>query len=404
MVYAFPKNETLWRRYAEIRAESFCAGDEGRAATEFYRQHRDEMDLGAQVAWAERFNPDELSALQHAMNLKLQDEAAFHAEYQNQPLPEVHADEGLLTADQIAAKTNGMVKWAIPIACQYLTMFIDVQQNLLYYAVVAWEENFNGYVIEYSAFPDQKRPYFTLRDARLTLGLATKEAGVEGAIYAGLKAVTEAILGHSFRRDDGAELKIGRCLIDANWGTSTDVVYQFCRQSLHSAILTPSHGRFVGASSRPFSEYRKSPGEQLGLNWFIPNVTGKRAIRHVLFDANYWKSFVHARLKVPMGDRGCLSLYGQEPNQHRLLSEHLTAEYRVKTTGRGRTVDEWKIRPERPDNHWLDCLVGASVAASMQGASLEETGPARPPKKKRLSLSEMQSEAHARRGYVAATW
>src|SRR4029079_18090697 len=140
-----------------------------------------------------------------------------------------------------------------------------------------------------------------------------------------------------------------------------------------------------------------SPGETLGFNWFIPNVTGKRAIRHVLFDANYWKSFVHARLKVALGDRGCLSLYGQEANQHRLLAEHLTAEYRVRTSGRGRTVDEWKLRPERADNHWLDCLVGAAVGASMQGISLDETGPVKPPRKPRVSLSAMQQAARRKR-------
>jgi hypothetical protein len=28
------------------------------------------------------------------------------------------------------------------------------------------------------------------------------------------------------------------------------------------------------------------------------------------------------------------------------------------------------MRPERSDNHFLDCLVGAAVAASMQGAQL----------------------------------
>ena len=104
--------------------------------------------------------------------------------------------------------------------------------------------------------------------------------------------------------------------------TSTDVVYQFCRQSPYAAVLTPSHGRFVGAASKPFSEYRKSPGETLGLNWFIPNVNGKRSIRHVLFDANYWKTFVQARLKVALGDRGCLSLFGEHPDPHRLLAEH----------------------------------------------------------------------------------
>jgi len=37
---------------------------------------------GSVVSWPERFNHDELSAIRHAMNLKLQDEAAFFAEYQ----------------------------------------------------------------------------------------------------------------------------------------------------------------------------------------------------------------------------------------------------------------------------------------------------------------------------------
>jgi len=51
-----------------------------------------------------------------------------------------------------------------------------------------------------------------------------------------------------------------------------------------------------------------------------------------------------------------------------MFAEQVTAEYFIKTEGRGRTVDEWKARPEQPDNHWLDCLVGTAVAASMQGA------------------------------------
>jgi hypothetical protein len=71
-----------------------------------------------------------------------------------------------------------------------------------------------------------------------------------------------------------------------------------------------------------------------------------------------------------MGERSCLSLFGSHADQHRLLVDHLTSEYRVRTEGRGRSVDEWKMRPERSDNHFLDCLVGAAVAASMQGAQL----------------------------------
>lgn len=152
----------------------------------------------------------------------------------------------------------------------------------------------------------------------------------------------------------------------------------------------PGHGRFVGASTIPFSEYKRKVGDRVGHNWRIPNVQGKRQVRHVLFDTNYWKSFIYARLAVPMGDRGCLSLFGDKADLHRLFAEHITAEYRVKTEGRGRTVDEWKMRPERSDNHCLDCLVGCAVAASMQGVSLAETENTSPAKRARVKLSSLQ--------------
>jgi len=368
MVYSFPANEKLWAKYAQIRAESLRNDNGGKEATEFYRKHRDEMDAGAAVAWPERHNPDELSAIQHAMNLRLQDEAAFFAEYQNDPLPEDEGDADMLTAEQVAAKTNGMKRGVIPLGCNHVTMFIDVQGKLLFHTVAAWEDDFTGYVIDYGAYPDQKRAYFTLRDATRTLGRAAPGAGLEGAIYAGLEKLTGDYLSREWRRDDGAAMRIERCLIDANWGQSTDVVYQFCRQSAHASIVMPSHGRFVGASSIPFSEYKRKRGDRVGHHWRIPNVQGRRQVRHLLVDTNYWKSFVHARLAVAMGDKGCLSLFGKY--DHRLFADHVTAEYRVKTEGRGRTVDEWKLRAGHPDNHWLDCLVGCAAAASVCGVNL----------------------------------
>jgi len=371
MIYAWPTNEALWARYAQLWREGMAADRGITEATEFYRKNQAAMDAGADVAWPQRFHPDELSAIQHAMNLKLdRGEAAFWAEYQNEPLPEDKADADLLTAEQIAGKTNGMKAGEIPLAATHVTMFIDVQAKALFWLVAAWESDFTGYVIDYGTEPDQKTAYFMLRDVRRTLATAAPRAGMEGAIYAGLERLTEATLGREWRRDDGAMVRIDRCLIDANWGQSSDVVYQFSRQSKYASVVMPSHGRYVGASSIPFSDYRKKRGDRVGLNWRIPAITGRRTVRHVVFDTNYWKSFIHTRLAVPMGDPGCLSLFGRSAEKHRLLSEHLTSEYRVKTEGRGRTVDEWKLRVDGLDNHWLDCLVGAAVAASMQGATL----------------------------------
>ena len=128
----------------------------------------------------------------------------------------------------------------------------------------------------------------------------------------------------------------------------------------------------------------------MGLNWRIPNVNGKRAIRHVVYDTNWWKSFINARLRVAMGDRGCLSFFGSNAETHRMLAEHMTSEYFIKTEARGRSVDEWKQRPEQPDNHWFDCLVGSAVAASIQGALLFGTDEAKLAVQKRLSFKEIQ--------------
>ena len=388
MVYRFPTNMKLWEEYAEIRAEALRTEGNFQKATEFYLANREAMDAGAEVSWEARFNHDEVSALQHAMNLKFQDEAAFQSEYQNDPLPDDTADDSLLSVDEICAKINGLSRRRVPLKCDRLTMFVDVQKALLFYVVIAWAEDFTGAVIDYGSWPDQHRHEYSLADANPSIQTLFPKAGFEGALYAALSALTDECLGREWEREDGAVLKIERALVDANWGQSTDVVYQFCRQSSHAGVILPSHGRYVGASSKPMTEYRKQQGDRLGFNWMIPNVAGKRAIRHVIYDTNYWKSFIHARLAVPVGDKGSLTLYGRIPGAHQLFAEHLTAEYRVKTQGRGRTVDEWKLKPQSHDNHFLDCVAGCAVCGSMLGASLPETLPAKLDRKPMIRLSD----------------
>ena len=388
MVYHFPSNMELWEEYAEIRAEALRTEGNFQKATEFYLANREAMDAGAEVSWEARFNHDEVSALQHAMNLKFQDESAFMSEYQNDPLPDDTADDSLLSVDEICAKINGLARRRVPLKCDRLTMFVDVQKALLFYVVIAWAEDFTGAVIDYGSWPDQHRHEYSLADANPSIQTLFPKAGFEGALYAALSALTDECLGREWEREDGAVLKIERALVDANWGQSTDVVYQFCRQSSHAGVILPSHGRYVGASSKPMTEYRKQQGDRLGFNWMIPNVAGKRAIRHVIYDTNYWKSFIHARLAVPVGDKGSLTLYGRIPGAHQLFAEHLTAEYRVKTQGRGRTVDEWKLKPQSHDNHFLDCVAGCAVCGSMLGASLPETLPAKLDRKPMIRLSD----------------
>lgn len=329
------------------------------------------MDDGAVVAWPERHNDDEESALQNAMNLMHRDHFAFSSEYQNEPMSDDEDMDRMLSSDEIASKTNGLDRMVVPLDCHRLTMFVDVQKTCLFYTVCAFADDFTGSVIEYGTFPEQNTRRFSLSTITMRLCDIYKSS-VEAQLYSGISALVKDKASCVYSREDGTELQIGLIAIDANWGISTDIVYQFCRQTEFRGRVIPAHGRYVGASSKPMSEYRKKPGERVGLNWIVTSSASQRAIRHIAFDTNFWKSFVHERLASPIGERGCPTLYGSRPYEHELYAEHMTAEFRVRTQGRGRTVDEWKLRPDRSDNHWLDCTVGCAVLASSMGCALPE--------------------------------
>ena len=219
MVYRFPRNEELWNRYADLRADELRERGTFAQATEFYRAHRAEMDEGAVVSWPARHNYDEISAIQHAMNLKLTDEAAFWAEYQNEPLPEDLGTDEQLTTDGVVNRLNGHSRGAVPVSANHVTMFVDVQKTLLFYVVCAWDDDFTGYVLDYGAWPDQRRRYFTLSDANPTLQARFPRAGLEGCIHGGLKSLTDDLLSREFTRDDGAPggFAVGWRVLDAQY-------------------------------------------------------------------------------------------------------------------------------------------------------------------------------------------
>jgi len=366
LLISFPANTELWNRYREIWRESLRVNENISDATEFYREHRAAMDAGAAVSWPERYEPDEISGIQYAMNLYIRDKETFYAEYQNEPVPDDNTDADRITCRQIWDRLNNRPKGEIPLKANMTTLFIDVQKNLLYWMVCAWAEDFTGWIVDYGAFPDQNRRNFALKNASPTYAEKYPGTGLEGSIYAALRDLTGDLLARPWRREDGAELHIERAYIDSGWGRSTDAVFQFCRESPYAAILLPSKGQGITAAQRPFTEYRRNQGDKIGFNWMIPNVRKKRSIRYILYDTNFWKSFFRERLFTAPGDPGSLTIYGSDEEHHRNLAEQLSSEISSPTTGRGRRVDIWKLLPGR-ENHWLDCIVGNMVAANEKG-------------------------------------
>lgn len=393
---SMPTDLAAWGRYFEVYTR--CAAKrppDYAEACAHYQAHRAELDAGADAGWEARKYPWEVSAIQHAMHLYCRDQRAFFSEYQNRPLPLDAGAVAELKADEVAGRLNRHARGTVPAWASKLTAFVDVQQDLLYWAVCGWQDGFGGAVVDYGSWPDQRREYWTLADARPTLSDATGVGSLEGSLWAGLTKLAEQLLGRAWPTAGGASLRVERCLVDAGWGQTTDLVRRWCRESPHAAVLMPSKGMGLGASSNPMSDWPKRPGERRGLNWLLPAPKPGEG-RLVLFDANWWKSFAVARLMQPMGEHAAMTLWGDDARAHRMFADHLVSEYRVRTEGRGRKVDEWKLKPGN-DNHLWDCTVGCCVAASEQGVRLAELPDAKAPERRRVSYAELQRQAKSPR-------
>jgi len=390
--------DKLWLgRYAEIRRrfDRTDPNDRARAirqSTEYYRDHRAEMDAGAEVSWEHCYEIEhEVSAIQHAINILIDDgEDVFSSECQMEPL-EDEARGATLDADAIAGRQNHLKRYELPVEATHLTAFLDVHDKLLYYVVRAWEPNFTGYVVDYGAWPDQKSRHFTMRSCRRTLmAVAPKGAkSRDAAIYHGLGRLVEQLLTREWQQAGGASLSIGKLLIDS--GYKTDLVYRFCRAQ-NTTVVMPSKGVSIRAANKPFSEYERRPGEIYGEHWrVIPSSRRADKVRVVHVDTNYWKSRVHAGFAAPTGEPGAATLWKARVG-HRLFGEHLNAQYSVRTQGRERTVDEWFERPNHPDDHLFDCDAGCHVAASLLGVRLpgtEHEGRMRPARRARPTLMQL---------------
>lgn len=366
---SMPADLVGWDPYFEAYAR--CAQLEPpdfTASNAYYVAHRAGLEAGAEASWPARKQAWEVSAVQSAMHLYFRDRRAFWAEYMNRPLVANAAAAAALDPAAVAARATNLPRWVVPRAGTRLVGFVDVGGELLWYAVLALDERFGGGPVAYGVYPDQARAHFAKADPRpgLTDLPAVKGQSEDVALHAALRAVVEAVCGPAYRQEEtGAELRVERCLVDANWGEKTDLVYQFCRRSPYAHVLLPSHGKFIGATTNPVSGWPVRPGERAGRGWrFTPGGAG----RHVTFDANMWKTFVADRLRTAAGGAGGWWLHAPGPHGHRLFAEHCAAEYPVTATVKdvGRSVDEWKKVPNR-DNDWFDCLVGCAVAASVQG-------------------------------------
>ena len=305
----------LWDQYAEVRRGGLREGDKGKMGTAFYAERRAAMDAGGVVSWPERKKKSELSGLQAAMNLFIDNRRGFFAEAQNEPEDaEALRNAKHLAADAVGARLSGVDQFTIPPQHTRLTAFVDCGQLCHWYAVVAWTEKFGGAVIDYGAWPRQNRAFFAADDARPSL--VSTYAGhpqittEDQRIYAGLEGLTAEVLGRRYPLIGGVERHVEICLVDS--GKWTKTVYQFAERyaAQFGCPIYPSKGFGRTRTARGISEWKPRPGERKGYHWRLTSGDYGKT-RAVQFDPDAWKTVIHASLTAAAGGAMGLWLFGK---------------------------------------------------------------------------------------------
>jgi hypothetical protein len=378
MVRTMPdKLDELWLgKYRELRHGFEKSNPQSRqraleASLQFYKDNRAAMDAGAKASWEWCYTWDdkaacEISALQHAMNILIDDgPEVFYRECQNDTR-DVDADKGeRIGWRDVAQRTIGIPRGQFPNATTHLTAQIDVHDKVLSWGVIGWTQNFGGHIGAYGTLPEQGKKHFIFRKVTRTLAdIAVSGSDLDGQIYQGLETLITQIVEYPWQLVSAGPLSISRILIDA--GYKARPVNLICHNSQYSALLTPAKGRGVKASERPISEWRLVEGARRGEEWILQR-PAKRSIPMITFDANYWKRKAYEQIAMPVGNTHAITLFDGSEREHQMFGEHVTCERWREVTYSGRKVHEWYELPNRPDNHYWDFVVGATVAASASG-------------------------------------
>jgi len=372
LLYSMPTHLDLWDEYDRLRRDSLRTHHDIRLATAFYRKHRRRMDAGAKPAWPHRYNHDELSAVQHAMNIYLRDPHAFAAEYQNDPTDDVDHSRAIPDGALIGRHT-GRSRLVAPIDTHTITAAIDCHDSILYYVVLAWTDA-GVSIIDYGTHPKQTKRRFTPANASPTLFSLARTSSKEAALLAGLSNLLDTVARADVKREDGLTIPASLTLIDA--GYLPDVVIDAIIRARLVRGAVPSRGRGVRARQRPLADWTYKRGDRRGDHWGLFR-RSSQPIRTLEFDANFWKSRLRDMLAAPIGSPNALSIFGSPRDRHSHLAEHLTSERPTLVEANGNRKEEWELVPNR-QNHWFDCCVMAIVAGSAAGASVAFT-PHHPP-------------------------
>ena len=361
LIKEWPTRPELWAKYIELRQIDQRSGDsEGKTAHQFYVDNRKEMDAGAVVSNDNRAVTDipvpELSTLQHVYNfIADKGKESFDTEYQNDPPS--NTDDEVTEIDPIVVRSrlNGYERGQCPEDATRLVAFVDVGMYRLHWLVYAVRSGNIGCVVDYGTQTTDK----------------PRVVGTEQAIMTALREIRDELFGNGWVTsnlevtESNPEVTPSRlldlCLVDS--GRWDSAVLSFCAESGGAYVPSMGDARFLAPSG---PSKTKIPG---GEYWYVRiRPDGAKVVN---MSPDPLKLQVHERFVAEhMGDDGhlrphSLTLFGSEPIEHADFASQICAEVHIKGWKEGpkgyELKEYWAVKSKQ--NHYLDCMYGAVVAA-----------------------------------------
>ncbi len=373
-VIRLPDRTDLWDGYAAKLSQGKTPEAGKQLAQEHYMSHRDEMDVGGVVAWEYDRQPGEISALQSLMTVKALDPAFFACEIQQQGEVAVNTSGLRLDAQDLMFRLSHVPRGIVPDKATYLVGFIDSSDQVLWWMVVAFQQDFSGSIVHYGTWPDQRRDVFYKSDLAHRISDQLPGSAWEEAFVHAHNQLEELLLG-DLDSETGAPRRLDLLLKDWADGGQRPRIESQVMASRHRSLLRPSQGRAVKPGRKPVHQWGNDPRDrETGAHWIERR---SELPVNVQYDVNVWKSHAARRLLTTIGAPSAITLPGTDERGNRLLCEHFTAENPKPVSYDGAAGIAWEAIPAR-NNDWWDCFVGCCMGASMLGCGI--VGEAKPKK------------------------
>lgn len=362
MIESYPdEKDGLWEEYRITYLTALRDGRDPGEARDFYRENREAMDKGGKVYWEDRKTPKDVSALQHAMDLRIRLGNAFLAEYQNQPIEHTGGMPYIIDTVSVMEKVNGLSRLVLPDDAAFIVSMTDINYSGLNTVVIASTNNAVRYIIDYQTFPGGNRPLYDPKDA------LKKKASDQVAISTALSQHIPNVASTRYMQQNGKSRHPDLVLIDC--GAWMDLVFRWCQANAHKI---PS-GRLYPSRGRNYAQYKPTsligqPGDGFHVaDW-------EKRGRVLVHNADLWRMRAQKAFLLPQAVPGSLTLYGTQPTQHKIIADEVCAEVLeeyIEETEKGNKFFKWGRKVGAP-NDKLDAIVGALAGLAWLGAS--ETG------------------------------